>query len=80
MKNTIYYIFLICLLSSFISCEDYTKFTDTLTETIPINYDLKIDGNFTEERTLYESDIKDYFVLPENSKIEKVTILSLIHI
>jgi hypothetical protein len=73
MKKTIY-LLLFSTLIVMTSCKDYTKFTYTKTKSIPIDYQININGNFNEEKYINEYDLIKSFDLPEYSVIDKVVI------
>ncbi|MGE5355144.1 MAG: hypothetical protein ACM3PT_02815 [Deltaproteobacteria bacterium] len=76
MKNIIYFLLLIVFFG-LSSCADFTKVMYTKTKSIPVNYQININGDFNEEKYINEYDLEKSFDVPKYAKIEKVNINSV---
>jgi hypothetical protein len=74
MKNLIIYLLFAGFITGLISCDEYGRFSYTKTKSIPINYNINVNGDFNEKGIISEYDIKKLVDLSQDVEIEEIAI------
>lgn len=77
MRKILYFILAVPFIMSILSCQNMGKFTYTKTRSIPVVFDINVDGAYSYEKFVAEYDINKPFDIDESATISKVTINSL---